>query len=96
MVWCKRQRALMLQRKHRGEAFRNEIERNGTAGGTHHGFQCHGLIDIKMPMTNRKLPLEEFDQVVAQIADLVKAGVDINRARFYPVVKKRLGLGTCC
>ncbi|MEM1368471.1 MAG: tyrosine-type recombinase/integrase [Cyanobacteria bacterium P01_H01_bin.15] len=35
--------------------------------------------------------VEEFDQVVAQIADLAKAGVEIDPHRFYPPVKKRSG-----
>jgi integrase len=35
--------------------------------------------------------VEEFDQVVAQIVDLAKAGVEIDPERFYPAVKKRSG-----
>ncbi|KZX57999.1 integrase [Halioglobus sp. HI00S01] len=35
--------------------------------------------------------VEEFDRVVGQIADLAKAGVDIDPARFYPPVKNRSG-----
>ena len=35
--------------------------------------------------------VEAFDQVVAQIVDLAKAGVEVDPKRFYPAVKKRAG-----
>ena len=35
--------------------------------------------------------VDAFDQVVAQIVDLAKAGVEVDPERFYPPVKKRSG-----
>ncbi|WP_035529262.1 hypothetical protein, partial [Haliea salexigens] len=35
--------------------------------------------------------VEAFDQVVAQIVDLAKAGIEVDPKRFYPTVKKRAG-----
>ncbi len=55
------------------------------------GANAMGRSTPKYTRRTVSFSVEEFDQVVAKIVDLAKAGVDIESERFYPAVKKRSG-----
>ena len=67
------------------------VQGDVTTGGIHQGCQCHGPIDSQYTRRTVSFSVEAFDQVVAQIVDLAKAGVEVDPKRFYPAVKKRTG-----
>ena len=53
------------------------------------GANAMGRSASKYTRRTVSFSVEAFDQVVAQIVDLAKAGVDVDPKRFYPAVKKR-------